>query len=63
MMSERDLLIRYVFPELKRRAASVLVKIVEVDLRWGITDADSASKKVLPFDYLKMCVLYFYEDG
>lgn len=46
MMSERDLLIRYVFPELKRRAASVFVRIAEIDLRWGITEADSSTKRL-----------------
>ncbi|GBL79074.1 Telomerase protein component 1 [Araneus ventricosus] len=45
MHSERDLLIRYVIPELRKRAASVFVKINEVDLRWGITETDCASKR------------------
>lgn len=45
MASERDLLIKYVFPELKRRAASVFIRIVEIDLRWGITESDSSTKR------------------
>ncbi|KAF8790953.1 Telomerase protein component 1 like protein [Argiope bruennichi] len=45
MHTERDLLIRYVIPELRKRAASVFVKINEVDLRWGITETDCASKR------------------
>ncbi|GIX90683.1 telomerase protein component 1 [Caerostris extrusa] len=45
MHCERDSLIRYVMPELKKRAASVFVKINEVDLRWGITETDCSSKR------------------
>ncbi|GFU38297.1 telomerase protein component 1 [Trichonephila clavipes] len=45
MHSERDMLIRFVMPELKKRAASIFVKINEVDLRWGISESDCASKR------------------
>ncbi|XP_021002765.2 telomerase protein component 1 isoform X3 [Parasteatoda tepidariorum] len=45
MHSERDMLVRYVMPELRRRASSVFVKINEVDLRWGITEADCTTKR------------------
>ncbi|GIY87685.1 hypothetical protein CDAR_118681 [Caerostris darwini] len=45
MHCERDSLIRYVMPELKKRAASVFVKVNEVDLRWGITETDCCSKR------------------
>lgn len=45
MHSERDMLIRFVMPELKKRAASIFVKINELDLRWGITESDCASKR------------------
>lgn len=40
MHSERDMLIRYVMPELRKQAASLFIKINEVDLRWGITETD-----------------------
>lgn len=45
MHGERDLLLRYVFPELKARAASLFVKINEIDLRWGITEADAMASR------------------
>ncbi|GFS98071.1 telomerase protein component 1 [Nephila pilipes] len=45
MHSERDMLIRFVMPELRKRAASIFIKINEVDLRWGITETDCASKR------------------
>ncbi|GFY54195.1 telomerase protein component 1 [Trichonephila inaurata madagascariensis] len=45
MHCERDMLIRFVMPELKKRAASIFVKINEVDLRWGISESDCASKR------------------
>lgn len=38
MQSERDLLVKRAFPELRRRCASNHLELVEVDLRWGITD-------------------------
>ena len=44
---ERDLLTRYVFPELRRRCHSLFINVFEIDLRWGITEADSRSHKAL----------------
>lgn len=37
MMRERDLLVKEVFPELRRKCAQRFVTFTEVDLRWGIT--------------------------
>lgn len=37
MMRERDLLVKEVFPELRRKCAKRFVTFTEVDLRWGIT--------------------------
>ena len=37
-MQERDLLVKQVFPALRRRAQERGVEIVDVDLRWGITE-------------------------
>ncbi|XP_035668801.1 telomerase protein component 1-like [Branchiostoma floridae] len=45
MHGERDLLTRFVFPELRARAAERFVHIHEVDLRWGITEEESRSEK------------------
>ncbi len=47
MHGERDLLTRYVFPELRRRCRSLFINIFEVDLRWGITEQDTQSHKAL----------------
>jgi nephrocystin-3 len=45
---ERDLLVRKVFPELRRRCRERQVELVDVDLRWGITEAEAEQVKVLP---------------
>ena len=47
MHGERDLLTRFVFPELRARAYSRQVHIYEVDLRWGVTEQDARSHKAL----------------
>lgn len=41
MHSERDILVRSVFPELRRRAASHCLYLQEVELRWGVTEKES----------------------
>ncbi len=48
MMQERDLLVKQVFPELRRKCAKRLVTFTEVDLRWGITEEQAAEGQVLP---------------
>lgn len=45
---ERDLLVRKVFPELRRLCRERQVELVEVDLRWGITEEEAQQGKVLP---------------
>jgi nephrocystin-3 len=45
---ERDLLVRKVFPELRRLCRDRQVELVEVDLRWGITEEEAQQGKVLP---------------
>jgi len=47
-MEERDLLVRKVFPELRRKCRARQVELVEVDLRWGITEQEAQQGKVLP---------------
>ena len=47
-MQERDLLVKQVFPKLRRKARERGVELVEVDLRWGITEEESRQGKVLP---------------
>uniref|UniRef100_A0A8C5HXL9 Uncharacterized protein n=1 Tax=Gouania willdenowi TaxID=441366 RepID=A0A8C5HXL9_GOUWI len=41
MHSERDVLVRNVFPELRRRAAQHCLYLQEVELRWGVTEEES----------------------
>lgn len=45
---ERDLLVRKVFHDLRRRCRQRQVELVDVDLRWGITEDDAQQGKVLP---------------
>ena len=45
---ERDLLVRKVFPELRRKCRERQVELVDVDLRWGITEEEAKQGKVLP---------------
>ncbi|XP_011406078.1 PREDICTED: telomerase protein component 1-like [Amphimedon queenslandica] len=47
MHGERDLLTRYVFPELRRRAHDLRVYLYEVDLRWGVTEEDTKHHKAI----------------
>ena len=47
-MDERDLLVKQVFPELRRKARERGVEVVDVDLRWGITEEESRQGKVIP---------------
>ena len=47
MHGERDLLTRFVFPELRARARSKQIQLYEVDLRWGVTEEDARHHKAL----------------
>lgn len=48
MMRERDVLVKKVFPDLRRKCAKRFITFTEVDLRWGITKEQSAEGQVLP---------------
>jgi nephrocystin-3 len=48
MQEERELLVKMVFPELRRVCSERFVVFTEVDLRWGITEEQQAEGKVLP---------------
>lgn len=41
MYAERDHLVRFVFPELKEKCRKHRVNLIDVDLRWGVTEADA----------------------
>ncbi|MCJ7823854.1 MAG: DUF4062 domain-containing protein, partial [Anaerolineales bacterium] len=48
MQDERDLLIKKIFPQLRKLCEERSVTWTEVDLRWGITTEESSEGKVLP---------------
>lgn len=47
MDREREILVKKVFPEVRRICAARLVNFVYIDFRWGITSEESAGGKVL----------------
>ena len=47
MQSERDMLVNKVFPRLRQIAYERNVTLTEVDLRWGITEEEAKSSKVV----------------
>lgn len=40
MHEERDHLVRHVFPELRERLQALRVNLIDVDLRWGVSERD-----------------------
>ena len=61
MQEERELLVKKVFPELRRICDERFVSFTEVDLRWGITEEEAAEGKVLPIclEEIHTCRPYF----
>ena len=61
MFEEREQLVKFTFPELRKRCRERQVEFVEVDLRWGITDEQKAEGKVLPICLaeIERCRPYF----
>ncbi len=61
MHAERDHLIRFVFPELKEKCRKHRVHLIDVDLRWGVTEADAQDGKALDIclDEIDTCRPYF----
>ena len=47
MHAERDYLVKRVFPELTEWCEERKISLVDIDLRWGITAADSTSKNTV----------------
>jgi hypothetical protein len=45
---ERDLLVKRVFPALRAKLKERFVELVDVDLRWGITEEEAERGEVLP---------------
>lgn len=48
MHAERDYLIKYTFPELRKRCYNRGLELTEVDLRWGVTEEQAENGEVLP---------------
>lgn len=61
MREEREELVKFVFPRLRRLCESRGVVWGEVDLRWGITDEQKAEGRVLPIclEQIRRCRPYF----
>lgn len=48
MQAEREQLVKFVFPELRHRFRARGIQIVDIDLRWGITEQQVKSGETLP---------------
>ncbi len=61
MHAERDQLARTVFPELKAKCRERRVHLIDIDLRWGVTEQDAQDGKVLDvcLDEIDSCRPYF----
>ena len=61
MQFERDVLVKRVFPQLRKLCEERAVAWTEVDLRWGITEKESSEGKVLPLCLaeIERCRPYF----
>jgi telomerase protein component 1 len=61
MHAERDYLVRFVFPELRERCAKRRLHLVDVDLRWGVTEEEAEQGKVLEvcLDEIERCRPFF----
>lgn len=61
MHAERDYLVRFVFPELRERCAKRRLHLVDVDLRWGVTEQEAERGKVLELclDEIERCRPFF----
>jgi len=57
MHAERDRLVRFVFPELRERCARRRLHLVDVDLRWGVTEEAAEQGRVLEvcLDEIERC--------
>jgi tetratricopeptide (TPR) repeat protein len=61
MFEEREVLVKYTFPELRRRCRERGIEFVDIDLRWGIPEEEKAEGKVLPIclAMIERCRPYF----
>ncbi|HKM54099.1 MAG TPA: DUF4062 domain-containing protein [Isosphaeraceae bacterium] len=47
MHAERDHLVKVVFPELRERLLPRRIELIDIDLRWGITEEEAKKDRVL----------------
>jgi WD40 repeat protein len=61
MHAERDHLVRVIFPELKERCSQRRVHLIDVDLRWGVTQeqAEGGGALDICLDEIDSCRPYF----
>lgn len=61
LQGERDYLSRHVFPKLRKLSSDRGLVLIDVDLRWGITEEESEQGQVirLCFDEIEKCRPYF----
>jgi tetratricopeptide (TPR) repeat protein len=61
MHSERDYLVKYIFPELKERCVKKGLSLVDVDLRWGVTEEEAEQGKAIEIclDEIENCRPFF----
>src|SRR5271166_5974573 len=61
MRAERDLLVRFAFPELRERCEKRRLHLVEIDLRWGVPEEQSERGTALQvcLDEIDRCRPYF----
>jgi len=61
MHSERDYLIKFVFPELRERCRKKGLQLIDVDLRWGVSEEDAEQGKALEIclDEIENCRPFF----
>ena len=61
MTAERDALMSHTWPELRQFCRERHVELTEVDMKWGITEAQSTRKETLKLclDEIRACLPYF----
>jgi hypothetical protein len=61
MHAERDHLVRIVFPELKERCRERHIQLIDVDLRWGVTEEQAGGGEALDIclDEIDSCRPFF----
>ena len=47
MHAERDYLVKQVFPELREWCERRKLRLVDIDLRWGVTEQDATTQNVV----------------